>query len=127
MAGDLRSRRPATGRADAAEANRWDRTELEYLGRLVARVVNQYKVDPARVVVYGQGSGGAMAWLLGLSGRSVIRGLADIRCTAAAADTRAGKRAEPAAGNLRGDFRRQRGRQFPRRKGCRSVPMPATR
>ena len=60
----------------AAEANRWDRTELEYLGRLVARVVNQHKVDPRRIVVFGQGSGGAIAWSLGFSGRSVIRGLA---------------------------------------------------
>jgi serine protease Do len=60
----------------AAEANRWDRTELEYLGRLVARVVNQHKVDPRRIVVFGQGSGGAIAWSLGFSGRSIIRGLA---------------------------------------------------
>ncbi len=60
----------------AAEANRWDRTELEYLGRLVARVVNQHKVDPRRIVVFGQGTGGAIAWSLGFSGRSIIRGLA---------------------------------------------------
>jgi serine protease Do len=60
----------------AAEANRWDRTELEYLGRLAARLVNQHKVDSRRVVVFGQGSGGQIAWSLGFSGRSVLRGIA---------------------------------------------------
>jgi poly(3-hydroxybutyrate) depolymerase len=60
----------------AAEANRWDRTELEYLGRLVARLINQYKVDPRRVVIFGRGSGGPIAWSLGFSGRGVIRGIA---------------------------------------------------
>ncbi len=60
----------------SAEEDRWDRTELEYLGRLVERVVGQHKVDPHRVVVYGEAGGGAMAWLLGVSGRQIIRGVA---------------------------------------------------
>jgi len=57
------------------EADRWDPTELEYLGRLTERVVRQYKVDPRRVVVCGEQSGGAMAWLLSLAGREVFRGV----------------------------------------------------
>jgi serine protease Do len=61
---------------NAAESNRWDRTDLDYLGRLVARIVNQFKIDPNRIVVYGQGSGGSMAWSFGFSGRQVIRGVA---------------------------------------------------
>jgi serine protease Do len=60
----------------AAAADRWDRTELEYLGRLLAKLINQHKVDPRRIVVYGQGSGGPIAWSLGFSGRSVLRGIA---------------------------------------------------
>jgi hypothetical protein len=60
----------------AAEVNRWDRTELEYLGRLVARLVNQNKVDSRRIVVFGRGSGGPIAWSLGFSARSVLRGIA---------------------------------------------------
>jgi poly(3-hydroxybutyrate) depolymerase len=60
----------------AAEEGRWDRTELEYLRRLSERVVAQYNVDRHRVVVYGEGAGGTMAWLLGLSSRDLFRGLA---------------------------------------------------
>lgn len=60
----------------AADAGKWERTELEYLRRLTERVVRQYKPDPRRVVVYGQGGGGAMAWLLALSSRDIFRGVA---------------------------------------------------
>jgi serine protease Do len=60
----------------AAEANRWERTEIEYLGRLTKQVLSQYHVDPRRVVVYGERGGASMAWLLGLSGRAVFRGVA---------------------------------------------------
>ena len=60
----------------AAEASRWERTELEYLRRLSERVIAQYKVDPRRVVVYGEEAAESMAWLLGLSSRDLFRGLA---------------------------------------------------
>jgi serine protease Do len=60
----------------ASQADRWDRTELEYLARLLERVLSQHKIDPLRVVVYGEEGGGAMAWLLAVSGRHVIRGVA---------------------------------------------------
>jgi serine protease Do len=60
----------------AADSNRWERTELEYLKRLIERVVMQYEVDRHRIVVYGREGGGAMAWLLGLSSRDVFSGIA---------------------------------------------------
>jgi serine protease Do len=60
----------------STEEDRWDRTELEYLARLVERVIGQHKIDSNRVVVYGEAGGGAMAWLLGVSGRHIIRGVA---------------------------------------------------
>ncbi|MCI0335588.1 MAG: PDZ domain-containing protein [Planctomycetes bacterium] len=60
----------------AADENRWERTELEYLRRLTERVVAEYAVDPHRVVICGQDGGGAMAWLLGLASRDVFRGIA---------------------------------------------------
>jgi serine protease Do len=60
----------------AADASRWERTELEYLHRLLQRVVSQYPVDPRRIVVYGRGGGGSMALLLALSNRDVVRGVA---------------------------------------------------
>jgi serine protease Do len=55
---------------------RWERTELEYLNKLTVRIISDYKIDPRRVVVFGQEGGGAMAWLMGLSGRNVFRGIA---------------------------------------------------
>ena len=60
----------------SAEADRWERPELEYLRRVLDRVVKQYKIDAHRVVTYGEAGGGAMAWLLAISGRDVIRGVA---------------------------------------------------
>jgi poly(3-hydroxybutyrate) depolymerase len=60
----------------AAEGGQWERTDLEYLRKLTLQVLRQQKIDPHRVVVLGQGGGGTMAWLLGLSGRSVFRGVA---------------------------------------------------
>jgi serine protease Do len=59
-----------------AEANRWDRTELEYLRRLTERIAAEYNVDRRRLCVFGQSGGGSMAWLLGLSSRDLFRGIA---------------------------------------------------
>jgi serine protease Do len=56
--------------------NSWDRTELEYLSRLVIKILADFKIDRQRVVVYGQEGGGSMAWLLGLSARNVFHGIA---------------------------------------------------
>jgi serine protease Do len=60
----------------AADADRWERTEVEYLRRLIERIIAEFNIDRRRVAVYGQEGGGAMAWLLGLSGRDVFRGIA---------------------------------------------------
>jgi serine protease Do len=60
----------------SADPTRWERTEIEYLRRLIERVVGQYRVDPFRVVVYGQGGGGAMAATLALASRDIVSGLA---------------------------------------------------
>jgi serine protease Do len=60
----------------AADVSHWERTELEYLRRLCEHVVRQYHPDPHRIAVYGQGGGGQMAWLLGLSSRDLMRGVA---------------------------------------------------
>jgi serine protease Do len=60
----------------AADVREWDRTELEYLARLVDRVIRQFSTDPRRVVVYGEGGGGSMAYLLALARREVFTGAA---------------------------------------------------
>jgi membrane-associated protease RseP (regulator of RpoE activity) len=59
-----------------AGKDQWERPEIEFLRRLTERVIAQYKIDPHRVVVYGQGKGGAIAWPLALLSRDVIHGIA---------------------------------------------------
>jgi serine protease Do len=60
----------------AADASRWDRTELEYLRRIAERVLAEFEVDRGRIVVFGQGGGGAMAWLSSAAGRDLFSGVA---------------------------------------------------
>lgn len=60
----------------SSDASRWERTELEYLRRLSERVLAEYRVDPRRVVVFGQEGGGAMAYLLALVSRDLFSGVA---------------------------------------------------
>jgi serine protease Do len=60
----------------AAGKDQWERPELEYLRRLSEHVVTQYKIDPHRMVIYGQAKGGAIAWPLALSSRVLFRGVA---------------------------------------------------
>jgi serine protease Do len=60
----------------AQDKNQWDRTELEYLGRLMLRLVRQYRPDPRRVIVYGQGGSGGLAYLAALPNRNVFSGVA---------------------------------------------------
>lgn len=60
----------------AAGKDQWERPELEYLRRLSEHVIAQYKIDPHRMVVFGQGKGGAIAWPLVLSSRDLFHGVA---------------------------------------------------
>jgi len=60
----------------AAENNRWERIDVEFLRRLIEQVITQFTIDRRRVVVYGENDGGTVAWLLALSGRDVFRGVA---------------------------------------------------
>ena len=60
----------------AVDKSRWERTELEYLARLMERVLTQFQVDRNRIAVFGQQGGGTMAWLLALSNRDLFRGVA---------------------------------------------------
>jgi serine protease Do len=57
-----------------AENDKWERLEVEYLRRLAAHVADQYKIDPHRMVVCGQGNGGSIAWLVALSSRDLFCG-----------------------------------------------------
>jgi serine protease Do len=55
--------------------DQWERPELEYLRRLSEHLAAQYTIDPHRMIVYGNGKGGAIAWPLALASRDIFRGL----------------------------------------------------
>jgi poly(3-hydroxybutyrate) depolymerase len=58
------------------DADHWERVDLEYLHRVLERVMTQYKIDSHRVVVGGQGNIGSIAWPLAFAGHDIIRGIA---------------------------------------------------
>jgi hypothetical protein len=60
------------------KSDHWERTDLEYLHRVLQRVVAQYKIDPRRVVGGGRGRTGAIAWPLALASRDLVRGIAAV-------------------------------------------------
>lgn len=62
----------------AKDPKRWDPAEIALLRRAAMQLVAQYNIDRQRVAVVGQGAGGSMAWLLALSARGLVRGLAVI-------------------------------------------------
>jgi S1-C subfamily serine protease len=55
--------------------DQWERPELEYLRRLSEHIVAQYKIDPHRLVAYGNGKGGTITWPLALASRDIFRGI----------------------------------------------------
>jgi serine protease Do len=59
----------------AADPRKWDRTELPLVRKLMDQVSSDYLIDPARVVVVGRDAGGAMALLVTLQNRDVVRGI----------------------------------------------------
>jgi serine protease Do len=58
------------------DADHWERTDAEYLHRVLERVLSQYKIDPHRVVIGGQGNTGSIAWPIAFAGREFVRGIA---------------------------------------------------
>jgi serine protease Do len=59
----------------AKDADHWERTDLEYLHRLLQQVTAKYQTDSRRIVVGGAGNVGAIAWPLALTGRASVRGV----------------------------------------------------
>ena len=64
---------PKPGKAD-----HWEKTDMEYLHRLLEHASAEYKVDPRRVVVGGEGSAAAIIWPLGLASRDLVHGIAAV-------------------------------------------------
>lgn len=57
------------------DADHWERTDVEYLHRLLQQVTAKYPTDPRRIVVGGVGNVGAIAWPLAMAGRATVRGM----------------------------------------------------
>jgi serine protease Do len=62
----------------SADANRWQRTELEFVRKAIEDVVQKYHVDPTRIVAVGEDAGGSLAYLLASQYPDLIRGVAAI-------------------------------------------------
>lgn len=56
--------------------NQWERTEAEFIARVLAQVTKTYSTDPARTVLHGYQAGGAMAYLVGLRARDLVGAVA---------------------------------------------------
>ena len=55
---------------------KWAAGDAAFIRKALDRIVGQYAVDKTRVVVHGHEGGGAMAWLLALTQRDLVRGVA---------------------------------------------------
>jgi pimeloyl-ACP methyl ester carboxylesterase len=58
--------------------NMWLPTESAVIRKVIEHVFNNYQIDRDRVVVYGSGAGGAMAYLTGFRLRDIVRGVVAI-------------------------------------------------
>ncbi len=62
----------------STDPSRWNRTDTEYLRKLLDSIAATYTVDRTRVVVHGQEAGGAMAYTVAWRNRELVRGVAVI-------------------------------------------------
>jgi len=62
----------------AAAENRWQSSDLEFIRKIIEQVKSTYRIDDERVAAYGYQGGGTMAYLLAMSERELIHGVAAI-------------------------------------------------
>ena len=58
------------------DSQRWERTEIAFVRKTIEQVAKTYTVDVNRTAVSGRKSGGAMAFLTGITNRDIVRGIA---------------------------------------------------
>lgn len=59
----------------AADDNRWQPTEIEFIRKTMDNIINTYNIDRNRIVSFGRQAGGAMSLILGFSQRDLVRGV----------------------------------------------------
>jgi poly(3-hydroxybutyrate) depolymerase len=62
----------------SSDRDRWQPTEARFVRRAVDDVLKNYSVDRSRVVVHGHEGGGAMAYLVGMANRDLLRAVAAV-------------------------------------------------
>lgn len=62
----------------SVDPEHWQRTEAEFIRKAIDDVLEKYNIDRSRIVVVGPEAGGGMAYLLALTDRDLIRGVAAI-------------------------------------------------
>ena len=62
----------------SSDPQRWTPTEAEFIRKTMDDAVNRYAIDASRVVVHGDQAGGAMAYLVALGNRDLVRGVAAV-------------------------------------------------
>jgi serine protease Do len=66
----------------ASQASRWQLREAKLVIGLLAQLSQTYPIDPTRVAIIGQDSGGAMAFFLATADRETFRGIVAIEAGA---------------------------------------------
>jgi serine protease Do len=62
----------------AEDDSGWLASEAEPVLKIVRQVMDEYTIDPARVVAHGMGQGGQFAHYLGFTARDLVRGVAAV-------------------------------------------------
>lgn len=62
----------------AEDPRKWNLGEVTLVKKLLDEIGSTYTVDPARVVVHGHQSGGALAYMVGFGNRDLIRAVAAV-------------------------------------------------
>ena len=62
----------------SADRTRWQPTEARFVRRMLDDVIKNYHTDAARVAVHGHEGGAAMAYLVGLTNRDLVRAVAAV-------------------------------------------------
>jgi poly(3-hydroxybutyrate) depolymerase len=65
----------------ASEAGRWSSGDARLIARLFSQIVQNYSVDPSRIVVHGYEGGGELAFQLAYHDRRVIRAAACVEAS----------------------------------------------
>lgn len=60
---------------ESLDDQRWSRDEIDFLNKIAEQAQQQHSVDPFKVAVGGQGPGGVLASLVGMSQKKTWRGL----------------------------------------------------